>query len=106
MRLFFKVLLAPVSFLLTVFVALLLFLIEHLAILLNIISGITFIGALGQFTQYFFGWPYESTNRQHTIITAIIATAFAFILSPYGLPTAAIWIVGKLDGLNHTIKTI
>ena len=106
MRIIFKVLLAPISFLLTVFVAFFAFLIKRLAILLHIISGVTVIVALANFAQCAFGWPYRSTNIRHTLGTSIILAVIAFILSPYGLPTAAIWMIGKLDGLNHTIKSI
>lgn len=106
MRIFFKIILFPISFVLTILVAVFTFLVGRVAILLNIISGILFLGAILAFLQYLFGWPYGIAGNTQTLITAIIATVAAFILSPYGLPTAAIWILAKLELLNDTIKAI
>lgn len=106
MRIFFKIILFPISFLLTIFVAMSTFLVERVAALLNILSGIFFLGAILAFLQYLFGWPYGIADNSQTLITAIIATIAAFILSPYGLPTAAIWILAKLELLNDVIKEI
>ena len=106
MRIFFKVILFPISFVLTVFIAVFTFLVERVAVLLNILSGIIFLGALLGYVQYFFGWPLSKAGDQYMLLAAIIGTVFAFLLSPYGLPTAAIWILAKLDGLNDIIKAI
>lgn len=106
MRIFFKVLLFPVSLVLTIFVAVSVFLIERIAILLNIISGILFLASLAAYAEYFFGWPFDRIGDTPTLQLAIFATVFAFLLSPYGLPTATFWLVGKLDNLNDTIKSI
>jgi len=103
---FFKIILFPISFVLTIFVAISTFLVERLAGLLNIVSGILFLGSLVAFLQYFFGWPYGDAGTSYALTAAIVGTVFAFILSPYGLPTAAIWILAKLDGLNDSIKAI
>lgn len=106
MRIFFKVILFPISLVLTIFVAVFTFLVERVAVLLNIISGILFLAALATYLRYFFGWPYGQAGNTQTLITAICGTLFAFLLSPYGLPTAMIWILAKLEILNDSIKAI
>jgi len=106
MRIFFKIILFPFSLILTIFVAVFMFLVERVAVLLNILSGILFFGALTQYIQYFFGWPYGTAGDSGALVAAICATAFAFILSPYGLPTVAVWVLAKLETLNDAIKSI
>lgn len=106
MRIFFKIILFPISLVLTIFVAVFMFLVERVAGLLNIISGILFLGAIVTFLQYFFGWPYGEAGTSYALVTAISATVFAFLLSPFGLPTAMVWILAKLDNLNDSIKAI
>ena len=34
----------------------------------------------------------------------VIAPAIAFLFSPYGLPQAAIWLLGKVQDLKFTIQ--
>lgn len=106
MRIFFKIILFPITLVLTIFVAIFTLLVERVAILLNIFSGIMFFGAIAAFLQYFFGWPFGSAGNNGTLVTALVGVFLAFILSPYGLPTAAIWILDKLDSLNDAIKEI
>ena len=106
MRIFFKIILFPISLVLTMFIAISTFLVVHVAGLLNIFSGILFFGTIIAFLQYFFGWPYGTAGSNGTLVTALVGTFLAFILSPYGLPTAAVWLLDKLDGLNDAIKAI
>ena len=106
MRIFFKIILFPFSLILTIFVAVSMFLVERVAGLLNILSGILFLGAVVAYVQYFFGWPYGVAGNTGDLVAAICATAFAFILSPYGLPTVAVWVLAKLETLNDLIKAI
>ena len=106
MRVFFKVLLFPISLILTIVVPISEFLIIKLAVLLNIASGILFLGALLGFLQYFFGWPMGGAGNTQNLISAIVAVVFSFLLSPFGLPTLAIWIVSRLAILNELIKSI
>jgi hypothetical protein len=87
-------------------VAIFTFLVERVAVLLNIVSGILFLGEVVTFIQYFFGWPYGVAGQSHNLVTAITVTILAFLLSPYGLPTAMAWILAKLDILNDSIKAI
>jgi len=106
LRVFFKILLFPLSLLLTIFVAVSMFLIEHFAVIFNIFSGIMFFGALAGYAQYLFGWPIGSAGNTATLQLAVFGTVFAFILSPYGLPMLAMWLIDKLEGLNCAIKSI
>ena len=106
MRILFKILLFPLSLLLTIFVTVSMFVVERCAGLLNILSGIMVIAAAAGYAQYMFGWPVGAAGNASTLQLAIIGTVFAFILSPYGLPTLAAWLLGKLDNLNGAIKSI
>ena len=106
MRIFFKILLFPVSFSLTIFVAVSMFLVERCAAILNIVSSIMFLAALVGYAQYLFGFPLGEAGNTSTLQLAIFGTAFAFVLSPYGLPKFAVWLLGKLDDLNGAIKSI
>ena len=106
LRILAKILLFPLSLLLTIFVSVSMFAVERLAGLLNVLSGIVFIAALAGYSQYLFGWPMGTTGEASALQLAIIATVFAFILSPYGLPTLAAWLIGKLGNLNGAIKSI
>jgi len=106
LRILAKILLFPLSLLLTVFVSVSMFAVERLSWLLNIFSGIVFIAALAGYSQYLFGWPMGTAGDVPALQLAIIATVFAFVLSPYGLPTFVGWALGKLDNLNGVIKSI
>ena len=106
LKIFFKVLLFPLSLLLTVFVKVSMFVVERCAGILNILSGIMFIAAFAGYSQYLFGWPMGTAGNAPTLQLAIIGTVFAFILSPYGLPTLAAWLLGMIDNLNGAIKSI
>ena len=106
LRIFFKVLLFPLSLLLTIIVAVSMFVVERLAGILNILSGIMFIAALAGYAQYLFGWPVGTAGNVSTLQLAIFGTVFAFILSPYGLPMLAVWLLAKLGDLNGAIKSI
>ena len=106
LRVIFKVLLFPLSLLLSIFVAVSMFLIESFAVLLNIFSGIMFLAALAGYAQYLFGWPIGVAGNASTLQLAIFGTVFAFMLSPYGLPLLTMWLINLLDGLNCAIKSI
>ena len=106
LKIFLKVLLFPISLLLTVFVKVSMFAVERLAGLLNILSAIMIVAALAGYSQYLFGWPFGTAGNAPTLQLAVIGTVFAFILSPYGLPTLAAWLLGMIDNLNGAIKSI
>ena len=106
MKMLFKILLFPITLLLTVFVAVSRFIVVRCAILLNIIAGISFFGGLIFLISYLSGWPLGGAGAVDHLQTAVIAGVFAFLLSPYGLPKLMMWIVDKLDDLNGAIKSI
>ena len=100
MRILFKVLLFPLSLLLTIVVHVSAFLVGGFSMILNIISGLLFIGTvlmggLAIFKSGVYDW-------QPVIVLGIAA----FLISPYGLPKLAEWLVVKLDDLNDLIKAI
>jgi hypothetical protein len=106
LRVFFKILLFPISLLLTIFVSVSMFIVERCAVILNILSGIIFIAALAGYSQYLFGWPIGIAGEAATLQLAVFATVFAFVLSPYGLPMIASGLLGMLENLNDAIKAI
>ena len=106
MRIIFKILLFPVSLILTVVVAISNFLIVKCAIILNIVSGILFLGVLAALVQYLFGWPYGEPGNPQNLVMVAVGVVLSFLLSPFGLPTLVAWIVSKLDLLNEKIKSI
>ena len=106
MRIFFKILLFPVSLLLTIIVAVSTFLIERCAVILSIFSGIMFLAALAGYAQYLFGFPVGASGNISTLQLAIFGTVFAFLLSSYGLPLFAKWLVEKIDNLIYAIRSI
>ena len=106
MRVLFKVLLFPISLILTVFVAVSSFLIEKCAFVLNIFSGIFVLGSILVFLDYFFGWPLGTAGNRNDLYFGISGIVIAFILSPYGLPNILARFVGMLDRLNDRIKSI
>ena len=106
MRTFFKVLLFPISLILTIFVAVSSFLVEKCAIVLNIFSGLFFLGSVLVFLQYFFGWPFSTAGNKNDLYFGIIGVVIAFVLSPYGLPSILARFIGLMDRLNTNIKSI
>lgn len=37
-------------------------------------------------------------------MNGVIVLVIAFLVSPFGLPMAAVWLLGKLQGLNYTLR--
>jgi hypothetical protein len=101
MRILLKILLLPISLVLSLVVNLSAFLVGVIGGLLNIISTLLIIGAVLMFGSVIFG-SSSYVNWQ----PAIILTVVAFIISPYGLPKIAAWLVIKIDDLNDFIKGI
>lgn len=58
---------------------------------LGIISGIVFLAALGI-------WIAAG------LLPGLAWMAIAFLISPYGLPMAAAWLVGKLGSLHYSLR--
>ena len=38
------------------------------------------------------------------VIAGLSWLAIAFLISPYGLPMAAVWLTGKIGGLNYALR--
>ena len=100
MRIFFKVLLFPVSLILTLLVSVSSFLVGGVGNVLKIISGLLFLGTLAM------GGLAIFKSDVYDWMPVIVIGAAAYLISPYGLPKLAEWLVVKLDDLNDLIKAI
>ena len=90
MRLLLKILAAPVLLLLTLVVAFCTFILMMTGIVAWILSGLVFAGAvILLFTGQTAG--------------GIAFLVVAFLVSPYGLPAIAAWLVGKLEGVKYSL---
>ena len=49
---------------------------------------------------------YTVKNRLPMMICGIILLVIAFLISPYGLPMAAIWLLGKVQDLKFIIQDL
>ena len=94
MRLILKVLLFPVVMVLTIFVAICRFLCTFSAVLLSIIAFIIFALALA--TMLFL----------HDMSNGLKVLVLAWLISPFGIPLLASWLVEKVDDLNCMMKAI
>jgi len=100
MRIFIKILLFPIALILTIVVNVSAFLVGRIGGVLKIIAGLLFTAGIimcgfAIFKSDIYSWG-----------TPIILAVVSFIISPYGLPKFAAWLVGKLDDLNDFIKEI
>lgn len=94
MRLVLKILLFPVVLVLTIFVAICRFLCTFSTVLLSIIAFLIFALALA--TMIFL----------HDVSNGLKVLVLAWLLSPYGIPLFASWLVEKMDDLNCWLKAI
>ena len=93
MRIILKIIAAPAVLALTLIVAVLNFSVSLASWVLGILSLIlTVCGLFELFIQ---------SNPQWGITGLVLA----FLLSPFGLPAAAEWLVCKLDDLTYSLKT-
>ena len=100
MRILLKVLLFPVTLILMLAVNVSAFLVGGIGFLLNVVSGLLFTIAvlmcgLAIYDSHTYTW-------QPVIVSAVVS----FIMSPYGVPKVAVWLVVKLNELNDLIKAI
>ena len=91
MRIFFKILAAPVVVVLTLLGAVLTFLFGWAKTLLTIVSGVAMLLAIIVFITG------NATN-------GIALTVLAFLLSPVGIPAIAGWLIDRLDDLKFSLK--
>ena len=95
MRIILKIIAAPAVLALTLIVALLSFSVSLASWVLGILSFI--LAVCGLFELFI-----QSQSNPQWGITGLV---LAFLLSPFGLPAAAEWLVCKLDDLNYSLKT-
>lgn len=94
MRLMLKILLFPIILLLTIFVAACRFLCTFSTMILEIIAFVIFAIALG--TMILLGEFWEGVK----------IVVLAWLISPYGIPLFASFLVELVDGLNSRLKAI
>ena len=94
MRLILKILLFPVVLVLTIFVAICRFLCVFSTVLLSIITFIFFALALAMMIFL------------HDMSNSLIVLVLAWLISPFGIPLFASWLVEKVDDLNGKLKAI
>ena len=91
MKMLFKILAAPTMLLLTIIVAFCGFILSVTEVIFWLLSVLVFAGAvLLFFSQQTAG--------------GIAFLAIAFLMSPYGLPAFATWVVDKLEGVKYSLR--
>lgn len=91
MRIFLKILFVPIMLLLILFI-------HFSAFLLTVSSGL--LGLAGTIFAILGAIIFFAVNRMNGIIILI----FAFLISPFGLPMMAAWLLGKLQDLRYAIQ--
>lgn len=86
-----KILFAPVSLLLSLFICLCAGLISCTSFVFKLASGLLSLLAVAVLITY-------------SVKNGIILLLIAFLVSPMGLPMLAVWLLGKLQGANAAIK--
>lgn len=92
MRLIFKIFALPFLLVLSLLVAVLMFLFDMAGWLLSLASGVLALIAVGLFVL------------QHQPVGGVAFLVLAFLLSPYGFPAIAEFIISILDGLNYSLR--
>ncbi|MDG3348359.1 CD1845 family protein [Streptococcus suis] len=93
MRWIIKIILFPISLLLSIFTAFLTFLLGVGTTILYFLMLICIIAAIGSFMQ-------------KEVSLGIEALVLGFLLSPYGIPMVGAAIIAFLKGINEAIKSI
>ena len=91
MRILLKILAAPAMLLLTLAVAFCTFILMMTGVIFWILSVLVFIGSVLLFFS-------------HQPAGGIAFLVIAFLVSPYGLPALAAWLVGKLDVVKYSLR--
>ena len=92
MRLIFKIFALPFLLVLSLLAAVLMFLFDVAGWFLSLASGILAVIAVGLFVL------------QHQPGGGVAFLVLAFLLSPYGLPAIAEFLIGLLDELNYSLR--
>ena len=93
LKLLLKILVAPVILLLTVAIWICVGIIYISALVLGLISMVVALLGVAVLITY---------SPQNGIILLVMA----FLISPYGLPMAAIWLLGKVRNFQHLLQSI
>ena len=93
MKIFLKILLAPVSLMISLFVWICAGLISCSTVIFKLASGILTLLALLVLVTY-------------SVKNGIILLVIALLVSPVGLPLLAVWFLGGLRAMNCGIKRI
>lgn len=91
LKLLLKITVAPVILALTVFI--------WLCVGLVCLSGLA-LGLVSMVFAFLGAFMLVVGPRQN----GVIALVLAFLISPYGLPLAAIWLLGKVQDLKYVIQ--
>lgn len=91
MRLIFKLLAFPFVLVTGLLYLVCKFLVIASGAVLGILSGIVFLASLVLFFTA-------------GVWAGLAWLVIAFLISPYGLPMAAAWLVGMIGGTNHALK--
>ena len=90
LKLLLKILMAPVILVLTLAIWICVGIVYVSGLVLGLISMVVLLGVAVLIT-------YSPQN-------GIILLVIAFLISPYGLPVAALWLLGKVQGLKFAIQ--
>ncbi|HEQ5012707.1 MAG: CD1845 family protein [Peptoniphilus harei] len=93
MRWIIRIILLPVRLVLSLLIVFLTFILSLSTALLGVVSTLIFIIGLASIFQ---------GDKQVVFESLIIA----FLFSPFGLPKLGVYIIGLLELLNYTIKSI
>lgn len=94
MRVLIKILLFPITLILTVLILFFDFVCLFSTAVLSILSFVVFMIALGTI------FILRETSEGIRIIV------LAYLISPYGIPMFAAWLIAKIEGLNNMLKLI
>jgi hypothetical protein len=91
LKLLLKILMAPVILVLTLAIWICVGIVYVSGLVLGLISMVVVLLGVAVLITY---------SPQNGIILLVIA----FLISPYGLPVAALWLLGKVQGLKFAIQ--
>lgn len=94
MRILLKTLFFPITLILTVLILFFDFICLFSTTVLSILSFVVFMIALGTI------FILRETSEGIRIIV------LAYLISPYGIPMFAAWLIAKIEGLNDLMKSI
>ena len=94
MRILLKILLFPITLMVSIILLVCQFVCIFSSMLLSILAFVLF--ALG----------LASIVLLDDVKQGLIALFIAFLLSPYGLPMIAAWLIGTIGGINERLKSI